>query len=102
MDRGYPRLISWDFQRVGSRVDAVFENYGEDLLVFRYRHFEKMLPCLIRCMFPFCRQFVFLIWTEAERVQPFFSESDTCAAELQLAQLLLKRQCVTDSVLLKM
>lgn len=41
MDRGFPRLISWDFPRVGSRVDAVFENYGEDVLVFRYRYFEK-------------------------------------------------------------
>lgn len=34
MDRGYPRFIRWDFPRVGSRVDAVFENYGETLLVF--------------------------------------------------------------------
>lgn len=52
MDRGYPRLITWDFQRVGSRVDAVFENYGETLLVFGHVHFVKMLPRLIYCMFP--------------------------------------------------
>lgn len=39
MDRGYPRLIRWDFQRVGSRVDAVFENYGEDVFIFGHRHF---------------------------------------------------------------
>lgn len=44
MDRGYPRLIRWDFQRVGSRVDAVFENYGEYVLVFGHVHFEEELP----------------------------------------------------------
>lgn len=40
MDRGYPRLIRWDFPRIGSRVDAVFENYGEDLLIFGHRYFR--------------------------------------------------------------
>lgn len=38
MDRGYPRSIRWDFRGIGSRVDAVFENYGEDLLVFGHRY----------------------------------------------------------------
>ncbi|KAM7413464.1 hypothetical protein PAMA_020722 [Pampus argenteus] len=28
MDVGYPRYITWDFPGIGSKVDAVFENYG--------------------------------------------------------------------------
>ncbi|TMS07409.1 Collagenase 3 [Larimichthys crocea] len=27
MDYGYPRLITWDFSGIGSKVDAAFENY---------------------------------------------------------------------------
>lgn len=33
MDAGYPRYITWDFPGIGSKVDAVFENYGEKHLV---------------------------------------------------------------------
>lgn len=40
MDRGYPRMIRWDFPRIGSKVDAVFENYGEEIyspkLLYRF------------------------------------------------------------------
>lgn len=33
MDFGYPRFIASDFPGIGSKVDAVFENYGEKRLL---------------------------------------------------------------------
>lgn len=46
MDSGYPRFINWDFRGIGSRVDAVFENYGEKLY-FCVWNVSKLLLILI-------------------------------------------------------
>lgn len=52
MDPGYPRLISWDYRGVGSRVDAVFENYGKKLyFCLEHRTDESLKKCQNCCSF---------------------------------------------------
>ncbi|XP_061917856.1 uncharacterized protein LOC133659137 [Entelurus aequoreus] len=44
MDPGYPRSIARDFHRVGSKVDAVFENYGYLYFSVGPKQMEYYLP----------------------------------------------------------
>ncbi|KAM3615499.1 uncharacterized protein V6R79_003061 [Siganus canaliculatus] len=44
MNRGYPRYITWDFTGIGSRVDAVFENYGYLYFSSGARQSEYYMP----------------------------------------------------------